>query len=203
MAVISISRQFGAGGKTLALKVAEKLNYSVAHEQIIEKMAERVELTQEGVRIFETEFDFSSGGDVAKLASKSFIGRIFDSKRKYMDAQQYVQLLHEIVPQIIEKGNMVILGRGAQFILKNHKDTYHVLLVADESDRIRFMEESYQLSREQARQAVARQGKRRLKLMKLFHDEGYDLPEHYDLVLNMSKIDMPHAVELVCALVGE
>jgi cytidylate kinase len=203
MAVITVSRQFGAGGKTLALKVAEKLGYQVAYEQIIEKMAEMVELNQEGIRIFETEFDFSSGGDVAKLAPKSFIGRIFDSQRKYMDAQQYVQLLHKIVPQIIEEGNMIILGRGAQFILKDRKDTYHILLVADESDRIRFMQQTYQLSREQARQAVAKQGKRRTKLMKLFHSEGYDLPEHYDLVLNMSKIDMDHAVELVCALAGK
>ena len=111
--------------------------------------------------------------------------------------------MNEIIPQIAEKGNMVILGRGAQFILKDRKDACHVLLVADESDRIRFMRDAYQLSHEQARQAVAKQGKRRMKLMKLFHSEGYDLPEHYDLVLNMSKIDMDHAVELICALTGE
>jgi hypothetical protein len=42
-----------------------------------------------------------------------------------------------------------------------------------------------------------------MKLMKLFHSEGYDLPEHYDLVLNMSKIDLDHAVELICDLAGE
>ena len=203
MSVITISRQFGAGGKTLAMRLAEKLDYSVAHEQIIEKMAKMVELTQEGVRIFETEFDFSSGGDVANLAPKSFIRRIFDSQRKYMDAQRYAELLRQIVPQIVETGDMIVLGRGAQFILKDRKDTYHILLVADESDRIRFMQESYRLSHEQARQAVAKQGKRRAKLMKLFHSEGYDLPEHYDLVLNMSKIRLDHAVELVCALVGK
>lgn len=203
MAVITISRQFGAGGKTLAQKVAEKLDYQIAYEQIIEKMAETLELTKEGIRIFETEFDYSSGGDVAQLAPKSFIGRIFDSQRRYMDAQQYVRLLHEILPQIVEKGNIIILGRGAQFILKERPDSCHILLVADESDRIQFMEETYQLTREQARQAVVKQGRRRAKLMKLFHPEGYDLPEHYDLVLNMSKIDMDQAVELVCALAGE
>ncbi|KPJ77704.1 MAG: hypothetical protein AMJ54_06895 [Deltaproteobacteria bacterium SG8_13] len=203
MAVITISRQFGAGGKTLALKVAEKLHYTVAHEQIIEKMAEMAELTPQGIRIFEAESDYGSVDDVAKLAPKSFISRIFDPQRKYMDAQQYAGLLNKIVPQIVEKGNIVVLGRGAQFILKDRKNTYHVLLVADETDRIRFMQETYQLSYEQARQAVAKQGKRRMKLMKLFHSEGYDLPEHYDLVLNMSKIDMGHAVELICALIGE
>ena len=203
MTVITISRQFGAGGKTLALKVAETLHYAVAHEQIIEKMAEMAELTPEGIRLFEAESDYGSDEDVARLAPKSFINRIFDPQRKYMDAQQYAQLLQRIVPQVVEKGNTVILGRGAQFILKDRPDTYHILLVADEVDRIRFMEKSYQLSREQARQAVAKQGKRRTKLMKLFHSEGYDLPEHYDLVLNMSKIDMDHAVELICALVGK
>ena len=203
MAVITISRQFGAGGKTLALKVAENLHYAVAHEQIIEKMAEMAELTPEGVRIFEAESDYGSGEDVARLAPKTFVSRIFDPQRKYMDAQQYARLLNDIVPQIAEKGNMVILGRGAQFILRDRKDTYHVLLVADETDRIRFMRDTYQLSHEQARQAVAKQGKRRMKLMKLFHSEGYDLPEHYDLVLNMSKIDMDHAVELICALAGD
>jgi cytidylate kinase len=203
MAVITISRQFGAGGKTLALKVAENLHYAVAHEQIIEKMAEMAEITPEGVRIFEAETDYGSSEDVARLAPKTFVSRIFDPQRKYMDAQQYARLLNDIVPQIAEKGNMVILGRGAQFILKDRKDTYHVLLVADETDRIRFMRDTYQLSHEQARQAVAKQGKRRMKLMKLFHSEGYDLPEHYDLVLNMSKIDMDHAVELICALAGD
>jgi cytidylate kinase len=203
MAVITISRQFGAGGKTLALKVAENLRYAVAHEQIIEKMAEMAELTLEGVRIFEAEFDYGSSEDVARLAPKTFVSRIFDPQRKYMDAQQYARLLNDIVPQIAEKGNMVILGRGAQFILQDRKDTCHVLLVADETDRIRFMRDTYQLSHEQARQAVVKQGKRRMKLMKLFHSEGYDLPEHYDLVLNMSKIDMDHAVELICALAGD
>ncbi len=203
MAIITISRQFGAGGKTLALKVAEKLQYHVAHEQIIEKMAEMGELTPEGIRNFEVEFDYGSAADIARLAPKSFISRILDPQRKYMDAQHYIQLLHQIVPQIVEKGNTVVLGRGAQFILKDRKDTYHILLVADESDRIRFMQENYGLPREQARQAVAKQGKRRMKLMKLFHSEGYDLPEHYDLVLNMSKIDLDHAVELICDLAGE
>ena len=203
MAVITISRQFGAGGKTLALKVAENLRYAVAHEQIIEKMAEMAELSPEGIRSFEAETDYESGEDAAKLAPKSFISRIFDPQRKYMDAQQYVELLQQIVPQMVEMGNIVVLGRGAQFILKDRKDAYHILLVADEVDRIRFMEESYQLPHEQARQAVAKQGKRRTKLMKLFHSEGYDLPEHYDLVINMSKIGMDHAVELICALVGE
>jgi hypothetical protein len=75
--------------------------------------------------------------------------------------------------------------------------------VAQEADRILFMEKVYGLSREDARSAVAKQGKRRMKLMKLFHAEDYDQPLHYDLVLNMSKLTLDQAVEMVCELVDE
>ena len=92
---------------------------------------------------------------------------------------------------------MIILGRGAQFILNDYQDTTHVLLVAEEKDRIKFIQDHYDLAYDQAREAVIKQGKRRLKLMKLFHSEDYDLPVHYDLVLNMSKMEMDRAVELV------
>jgi cytidylate kinase len=203
MAVITISRQFGAGGKTMAKQVAEQLNYTIVHEEIIEKLAEMAETTPNGIRAFEAEETWllRKGSDIS--SSKRFVDRIFDSKRNYIDGQLYKDLLTQIIPQVVEEGNVVILGRGAQFILRSRPDTYHILLVAQESDRILFMEKVYGLNREDARTAVAKQGKRRMKLMKLFHSEDYDQPLHYDLVLNMSKMSLDQAVEMVCELVGE
>lgn len=203
MAIITISRQFGAGGKTLTQAVAAQLNYAVADEEIIERLAELANLSDKGLRSFEAEHPESTSASAAAFSPKRFIDRIFDSKRQYMDDQQYADLLLKIIPQIAAKDKVVILGRGAQFILKDHPDTHHVLLVAEEKDRIKFIQDNYDLLYDQAREAVVKQGKRRLKLMKLFYHEDYDLPIHYDLVLNMSKMKMDHAVELVCALVEE
>jgi len=203
MSIITISRQFGAGGKTLTQEVAACLNYAVAHEEIIEQLTELAKLSDEGVRYFEAEHPESMPPSAGAFSPKRFIDRIFDSKRKDMDDQQYAGLLHKIIPQIAAKGNVIILGRGAQFILNDYQDTYHVLLVAEEEDKIKFIQDNYDLSYDQAREAVIKQGKRRLKLMKLFHYEDYDLPVHYDLVLNMSKMKMDRAVELVCALVED
>ena len=201
MAVITISRQFGAGGKTLAERIAQKLGYEIAHEEIIEKLAEMAQVTTEGIRTYEVEDlgDSDEGGSF--LSPKRFIDHIFDPSKKYMEGDRYVALLNQILPQIAEKGNAIILGRGAQFILKDHPDTVHVLLIADIDDRIGFMQETYNLSRSEAGNSVNKQSIRRRKLMKLFHSDDYDQPVHYDMVLNMSKLDMDMAVEMISSLV--
>lgn len=202
MAVITISRQFGAGGKTLALKLAEALNYEIAHELIIEQLAEKAKLSEDGVRAFEVEEEVDSSRSSATVSSgRKFMDRIFETQRKYMDGQTYLKLLYEIMPKVAEQDNIIILGRGSQFILKDRPNTYHVLLVAEYQGRVKFMQQQYGLSEEEASQAVAKQSKRRLKLMKVFHSEDYDQPVHYNLVVNMSKVNMDQALEIVTELV--
>jgi cytidylate kinase len=197
MPVITISRQFGAGGKTLTDQLAARLGYGVANEEIIDKLAQSSKLSTDSIRSFEGEED----GEFQVTPSTGFIRRIFDPSKNFMDEQQYVKLLNRLIPQIADKGNIIILGRGAQFILQDRKDVVHILLLAAEVDRVKFMQAHYDLTPDEARQAVIKQGKRRLKLMKLFNSTDYDQPVHYDLVLNMSKLNIDRAVDLICTLV--
>jgi len=201
MAVLTISRQFGAGGKTLAQNIAARLNYDIASEAIIEELAERAKVAYYKLKSFEVEDTHLFTKSPGAFSPKEFIGRIFDRNKEYMDGKLYVDLLKQILPSIAKKDNLIILGRGAQFILKGVPGTYHVLMVADEKDRIQFMVDTYGLSTEDAARTVKQQGKRRLKLMKLFDSDDFDLPWHYSLVLNMSKISMATAEDLVCDLV--
>ena len=200
MAVITISRQFGAGGKTLAQKLASKLEYEIAHEEIIEMLAEMANLSTEGIRSFEAEEFKVLENSASLLSPKRFIEHIFDTNRKYMDGPRYVSLLRKIIHQIAEKGNTIFIGRGSQFILREVENACHVLLVADEAYRVNFMQETYQLSLEQAKIALTKQGKRRTKLMKLFHHDDYDRSQYYHMVLNMGRVTMDKAVDLVAAL---
>jgi cytidylate kinase len=201
MAVLTLSRQFGAGGKTLAERVAERLGYTIATEAIVEHLAESAKVSPEGLPNFEAERDATAKPGTGPLSPGRFIDRILDPHRKFMDGKLYVKLLGEIIPKLAENGNTIIVGRGAQFILKGAPNTHHVLLVAEEEDRIRFMIDHYDLAMPEARSIVQHQEKRRSGLMKLFHHEDYDQPWHYDLVLNTSKLSMDQAVDLVCALV--
>jgi len=200
MSVITISRQFGAGGKTLGEMVSQKLGYTFVDDEIIQMIAKRAKVSTNWVESIEKEV----GGKLLKfmtgLVKKSFIDRVLDNERGYIDEEIYVDLLHKIITQIALEGNVVILGRGGQYILRDMKDVHHVLLIADIADRIRFMETHYNLSTAQALQSVNREDKRRINLYRKFGKENYDHPELYHLVLNMSKLDLEKACELVCEL---
>lgn len=201
MAVITISRQFGAGGKTLGEMVAKKLDYSFIDNELIQMVAKKAKVSTHWVESIEKE----AGGKLLKfmtgLVSKSLVERILDEKRGYIDEEIFVDLLNNIIKQIADEGNAVILGRGGQYILRDREAAYHVLLIAHMNDRIKFMQEHYDLSVPQATQAVTREDKRRSNLYRKFGKEDYDHPDLYHLVLNMSKLKLEKARDLICDLI--
>lgn len=198
MAVITISRQFGAGGITLGQQLAKKLGYGFIYEEIIEKVAEKAAVSKDWVKSLDKDGGGTVSNFMAGFVPSRLIDHIFDTQRQYMDEKTYIKLLYQIVPQIAQRDNLVIIGRGAQFILKDYPNTHHVLLIADLAHRINFMMRRYQLSEDAARKAVTKEDVRRRKLLRLFKAVDYDRPEHYDLVLNMGKINIDLAQELVC-----
>lgn len=202
MSVITISRHFGAGGKTLGEMVSKELGYTFVDDDIIQMVAKKAKVSTHWVESIEKE----AGGKLLKFMSglvrKGFVERILDEKRGYIDEEIYVDLLYKIITQIVEEGNAVILGRGGQYILRDRLDAFHILLIAHNDDRIKFMEKRYDLSTSQAVQAVNREDRRRTNLYRKFGREDYDHPDLYHLVLNMSKLDMKQAFQLVCNLVN-
>jgi len=202
MAVITISRQFGAGGITVGEVVAQKLGYKFYDNEIIQLLAKEAKVSTNWVEDLEKE----AGGALQKFLSqvvpKSMVERILDDKRGYIDEEIYVDLLHLIIKKIADDGNAVIIGRGGQYILAGQPDVYHILLVADKLDRIKFIEEKYGLRPKRAVQTVNFDDKRRVNLYRKFGREDYDHPIHYQLVINTSKISREKAVDLVCKLVS-
>jgi cytidylate kinase len=131
------------------------------------------------------------------------VDRVLDEKEGYIDEEVFIDLLNEIVAEIAEEGNVVILGRGGQYILKDRKDVFHVLAIAHLNDRIRFMEKHYYLSTAQATQAVNREDKRRSSLYRKLGRQDYDRPDIYHVVLNMSKVKLEKACDLICDLIKQ
>lgn len=200
MAVITISRQFGAGGKTLGKRLAEKLGYTLVDDQIIDLVAEKAKVSRNWVESIEEE----AGGTLLKflsgLVSKSFVDRILDDSKGYIDETVYVDTLGEVIRQLAKEDNCIILGRGGQFLLRGEENVLHLLLVAEKEDRIRFMEENYDLLPTQAKNVVTVRDKRRRTLFRRFGEEDYNHPALYNLVLNMSRLPMEKAVEIVSRL---
>ena len=203
MAVITISRQFGAGGKTLGQMLAKELDYEFADNDILSKVAEMANVSTHWVETVEKEAGGKLSRFISRMVSKPMIDRILKDERGYIDEEIYLDYLVLIIAQIADEGNVVILGRGSQYILDDHPDAFHVLLIDDYDNRVKFIEKTYDLSNNQAAAWVAREDKRRRNLYQKFGKTDYDDPFLYHLVMNMGRFSMERACRQVLQLIRD
>ncbi len=201
MAVITISRQFGAGGRTLGEMIAQKLNYQFLDDLIIQELAEKANVSTDFVKSMER----TAGGKISKFISRmlssNYIERLIGTDRGYLDEHIYVDLLHEVIMNFAKQDNVVLVGRGGQYILHDFEGAYHLLFVAEWQDRIKFMQQFYDISDAKAEKAVKHGEARRSSLYKKFGKEDYDQPHLYHLILNMSKLSLEQALAKIMVLV--
>jgi len=197
MAVITISRQFGAGGKTVGAMVSDRMGYTFADEDIIQIIAEKAKVSPGWVESVEKEAGGRLSRLVTRMVSKPFIERILKDEYGYIDEQVYIDYLVVIIAQMAEEGNVVFLDRGSQYILNDHPDAFHVLLINSFGNRVAFMMDHYKLPQSKATQAVKSEEKRRANLYRKIGKQDYDHPELYHMVLNMARVDLDDAVDTI------
>ena len=201
MAILCISRQFGAGGKTLGEKVSETLGYQFVDEGLMEKVAEEANVSVRWVEGVERE----AGGNLMRFLSSvvpsSFIDRHLGDSGKDFDEKRYVSFLSKVIEDLSEANNVVFLGRGSQFILADHPEAVRILLVAERPDRIKFMQKHYNLDREKAEAVVNREARKRERFLRNFHQGDPNDPSLYHMVINTSLLSLEAAREQICELV--
>jgi cytidylate kinase len=201
MAVLCISRQFGAGGWPLAKSLAEQLGYHFVSQGIINKMAEEANVSVEWIHSVEKEAGDRLMRLVSKLISSDFIERHIGESRSDFDEKKYVAFLKKLVLSIASRDNVVILGRGSQYILPDSPNTVKILLVADLEDRIKFIEKIWNLKKSEAKNQVVTRQKRRKAFLKNFGKMDPDDPGLYHLAVNISKVGLEQAEEIIIGLV--
>ncbi|MDX2454901.1 cytidylate kinase-like family protein [Desulfosarcina sp.] len=202
MAVITISRQFGAGGITLGKKIAESLGYTFADSDILQRVAKEANVSTHWVESFEKEAGSKLSRLISSMVSKRWLDRVLADERGYLDEQIYLDYLVLIIAQFADEGDVVILGRGSQYILNDHPDAVHILLVNEFENRVNFMMDRYEISRKKAERTVVNEDRRRVSLYKRLGKSDYENPQLYHMVLNMGRLDLETASDMVCKLVG-
>jgi cytidylate kinase len=139
---------------------------------------------------------------INRLVARNLVDKVLKDERGYIDEKIYLDYLVVIISQIAEEGDVVILGRGSQYILNDHPDAVHVLLIDNYDNRVKFMMEHYDLSRGRAESVVRAEDRRRLSLYRRIGKEDYDSPELYHLVLNMSRSTLEEAERIVLSMIG-
>ena len=198
MAVITISRQYGAGGKTLGEMVAAELGYEFADSEIVAKVAEMANVSTHWVETVENEAGGKLSRFVSRMVSKPLVDKILKGERGYIDETIYLDYLVLIIAQIADEGDVVILGRGSQYILDDHPEAFHILMIDAFENRVRFMQKNYDLSESRATRLIRGEDKRRKTLYQKLGKTDYDDPFLYHLVLNMNKLTLEEAKQIVC-----
>ena len=198
MAVITISRQYGAGGKTLGKMIADELEYEFADSEIVAKVAEMANVSTHWVETVENEAGGKLSRFITRMVSKPLVDRILKGERGYIDEEIYLDYLVLIVAQVADEGDVVVLGRGSQYILNDHPDAFHILMLDEFDNRVRFMKEHYELSEREAAKVIRAEDKRRKALYQKLGKTDYDDPFLYHLVLNMGRVSLEEAADMVC-----
>jgi cytidylate kinase len=201
MAVITISRQFGAGGKTLGKMIAEKLDYRFLDDLIIQEIAKHAKVSKSTVISMERTAGSALSKMISSMLSRNYMDRIMGEGKGYLNEEVYVQALHDVMLKLASEDNVILTGRGGQYILEDIEGAFHFLLVANKQDRIKFMQQHYELSDAKAEAAVLNGEKRRSNLYSKIGKKDYNDPSHYHLVINMSRVPLEKAVDQICALI--
>jgi cytidylate kinase len=200
MAVLCISRQFGAGGRTLAKRLARRLGYTYSNEELVDRLAARTGIDRELVETAGLETMGKSKGFISGLLSTGFFLRFLGQSSDESPEDKLASLLREIIPELAARGNIVFLGKGSQFILPTAPDIIKVFLTAEEEDRVRFMMEEYDLSLQQAKKSIMEFSKNRDDFLSRFAADPNDV-SIYTLCINTSLVSLDRAEVLICRLV--
>jgi CMP/dCMP kinase len=207
MAVITISRQFGSGGDEIVERICRILGYQPFDKSLIEKAAREAGLSDQEVVDYSEE-NFKVVNFLDRLFGRA---RTVAAVRVWREDVQGVRQVEELplseanalalVQKAIEaacrSGNVVVVGRGSQILLKDCPDILHVRIVAPLEDRIQRVKKEYKLERRPAQDLIDARDTASADYVKRLYGCNWDDPFLYHLVLNTGKLEPEAAARLV------
>jgi len=181
----------------LGQRLAKRLGYRLVSEDMIKQVAAKANVTPEGIYAFEHTAGAKLSRLMGKMISGDFIERLLDGKTSYLDEKRYVGLVTDIINQLYEEGDVVIVGRGGQYILRGRQEVRHILLVAEPKYRQDFLSRKYNLDSSQAERAMIEGDQQRRRFLRCFAAESPDNPSAYHLTINTAWVSLDMAEELV------
>ena len=194
--IITVSRQFGSGGRSIAKLVAESLGYDYYDSELVQKVAE------------ETGFDPSYIADAGEYApGRSILSYALGSMSPHgnannMNASDYLWSAQcRIINELAEKGNCVIVGRCADFILRDREDCLNVFIHADKDYKAKRIVELYGVRDESPEKRLEEKDARRRVNYKYFTGREWGVASNYHLCLDSSVLGAQKCVEIICEAV--
>ena len=190
--IITIGRQFGSGGHTVGLELSEKLNIPFYDKELVEMVAEK------------SGYDIGFVGEQLEEAPArntfvyTFIGRGLDGL-SFSDKIWAAEI--RVIQELVEKGPCVIVGRCADYLLRERQDVLKVFIYADRDYREKRIIEKYNETEVSVGRAIRDKDGKRATHYRYYTGQKWGRPENYHMLLNTVALGIDRCVEIIADVV--
>jgi cytidylate kinase len=201
MPVVTISRQFGAGGSSVAQMVAAEIHADIVDKVLIDQVAAQLQLkpsdveaeTEHPRRLFERlvrSFSTLEPG-LGAAWTPPYPDPFYDPRT------EIIHLTEQAIREAAASGNVVIVGRGAGFVLRDVPDVFRVFLRAPGEIRVRNLMERFGWSEGEASRKMHETDANRAAYSKQLYGHDWCDPDEYELIVNTGRISYPTAADII------
>ena len=186
--IITISREFVSGGRFIGEEVAKKLGIKYYDKDIIGQIAEKSGFSpkyiQENAELSPKKGLFAYAFAGRDITGKSVEDMVYEAQRK-------------VIMEIAEKESCVIIGRNADFILKDREDVLNVFIHGDEPEKVKRICKLYHVTETDAIKMMADIDKRRMTNYRFYTDQKWGMAGNYTLSLNSSQLGYDRCEQVI------
>lgn len=185
--IITISRQFGSGGRQIGAELAQKLHVPFYEKSLFEEASKR-----SGIHP-----DFFAGAEARK---NWYFSNMFQTNSSpfHMSLDDQIYMVQvQTIRELAEQGSCIIVGRGANHILAERKDLLNIFIYADRSIRLKRIVEVYGIPEEQAEKQLDVIDKNRAAYLKHYENQMFGNAENYHLCIDSGKLGIENAIKLI------
>lgn len=190
--IITISREFGSGGKEIGKRLSDKLNFAYYDKEIITELAKETGMSEEYIQNISEKGIYPVSFNFGKTFSR--YGILQSGQTEILVKQQ------EILKKIAEKGNCVIVGRGADVILKNY-NTMNIFVYSNMESKIERCKikapENENLTEKELEKKIIQVDKNRKKFHELISNLEWGDKKNYHLCINTAGLEIKEIIPAV------
>ncbi len=178
MAIVTISRQIGSGGDEIAARLANGLGFTLVDQGLLVRLMQEHGLSKAEFEELDEEREGRGGRDRE-------------------ETQVHVDLLHTLIANLAAEKDLVVLGRGGQFIFRGFPGALHVRVAAGAQERVRRLVKERGVEENFAVSLMQENDEARRAFIEYHYGEEWDSPAHYDLVLNTDRLSLEAATKVI------
>lgn len=190
--IITISREYGSGGRYLGRELANQLGIKFYDKEIISEVAKETGFAKEFI---EQKGEYSPKKSIFSYA---FVGR--NENGQSLDDILY-SAQAEIIQKAADKAPCVIVGRNADYILKDRDDVVNIFVYADKDFRTERISRLYNKTKKEAQKLIDETDKKRSIHYNYYTDRKWGKVQNYTIALNSGAIGFDKCIEIIKSLI--